>query len=124
LRWNYENTIIVLLLVLLIVFLASISVGRYSIPLDSVFKILFLGERADSTATIVIFNVRLPRVIAALAVGATLAVTGAAFQGLFKNPLVSSYQLGVSSGAGFGAALAIIAGAGTFLIQGSAFLFD
>jgi iron complex transport system permease protein len=123
LKWSYENTIIVLLLFLLIAFLTSLSVGRYTIQLDSVFKILFLGERIDSTATFVIFNVRLPRVIAALAVGATLAVTGAAFQGLFKNPLVSSYQLGVSSGAGFGAALAIIAGAGTFLIQGSAFIF-
>ncbi len=122
-KWSYENTIIVLLLFLLIAFLTSLSVGRYTIQLDSVFKILFLGERIDSTATFVIFNVRLPRVIAALAVGATLAVTGAAFQGLFKNPLVSSYQLGVSSGAGFGAALAIIAGAGTFLIQGSAFIF-
>ena len=122
-KWSYENTIIVLLLFLLIAFLTSLSVGRYTIQLDSVFKIIFLGERIDSTATFVIFNVRLPRVIAALAVGATLAVTGAAFQGLFKNPLVSSYQLGVSSGAGFGAALAIIAGAGTFLIQGSAFIF-
>ncbi len=123
LHWSYKNTLVILFCVLVIVFLASISVGRYTISLDSVFKILFLGERTDSTATLVIFNVRLPRVIAALAVGATLSVTGAAFQGLFKNPLVSSYQLGVSSGAGFGAALAIIAGAGTFLIQGSAFLF-
>jgi iron complex transport system permease protein len=123
LRWDYRHTVIVLFCVLVAMFLASISVGRYTISLETVLKIFFIGERSDSTATLVIFNVRLPRVIAAIAVGATLAATGAAFQGLFKNPLVSSYQLGVSSGAGFGAALAIIMGASTFFIQSTAFLF-
>ncbi|MCW4010371.1 MAG: iron ABC transporter permease [Candidatus Bathyarchaeota archaeon] len=122
-HWNYKTTLIVLLCVLIAIFFASISVGRYVISIDSVLKILFFGDRSDSTATLVIFNVRLPRVIAALTVGASLAVTGAAFQGLFKNPLVSSYQLGVSSGAGFGAALAITLAGSTLMIQGYAFFF-
>ncbi|MCW4005248.1 MAG: iron ABC transporter permease [Candidatus Bathyarchaeota archaeon] len=120
---SYPALLALLIGLLILLFLASISMGRYSIPLDTVFSTLFLGNTADSTAVNVIFNVRLPRVIAAILVGATLAVSGAAFQGLFKNPLVSSYQLGVSSGAGFGAALAITMAGSTFLIQGYAFLF-
>lgn len=58
--------------------------------------------------TVLIWDIRLPRAILGALVGACLAVSGAAFQGLFRNPLVSSGILGVSSGAGFGAALAII----------------
>ena len=53
-------------------------------------------------------QIRLPRVILALSIGAGLSVSGAAFQGMFGNPLVSPHILGVSSGAGFGAALSIL----------------
>lgn len=122
-RLNYKQILLILIIALFIVFLASLSMGRYAISLEKVFRILFLGQRTDSVATMVIFNIRFPRVIAALAVGAALSVTGASFQGVFKNPLVSSYQLGVSSGAGFGAALAIILGSGVFFTQISAFVF-
>jgi iron complex transport system permease protein len=55
----------------------------------------------------VVFQVRLPRVILAMTVGAALSVSGAAFQGIFRNPLVSPYVLGLSSGAAFGAALSL-----------------
>ena len=61
----------------------------------------------DSTQSIV-WDIRLPRAILGALVGGCLAVSGAAFQGLFRNPLVSSGILGVSSGAGFGAALGIL----------------
>ena len=69
----------------------------------------------------VILEVRLPRILGALLVGASLAVAGAAYQGIFRNPLVSPDLLGVSSGACIGAAAAILAGWGAFGVQGAAF---
>ncbi len=71
----------------------------------------------------VIYQIRLPRVIAAVLVGAGLSMAGAAYQGLFKNPLVSPDILGVASGAGFGAALAILLSWNMAMIQISAFAF-
>ncbi|NQT52561.1 iron ABC transporter permease, partial [bacterium] len=68
---------------------------------------------ADASAATVLFDVRLPRVCLAVAVGASLALAGVAMQALFRNPLASPYVLGVSSGAAFGAALVMLAaGAG------------
>lgn len=75
------------------------------------------------TISSIVFDVRLPRIIAAVLVGASLSIAGATFQGLFKNPLVSPDLLGVSNGAGFGAALAILFSAGNFFIQLSSFIF-
>jgi iron complex transport system permease protein len=71
----------------------------------------------------VIFQVRLPRVVAGALVGASLALSGASFQGLFRNPLVSAQILGVTSGAGFGAAIAILLSGEPVLTQVSAFAF-
>ena len=68
----------------------------------------------------VVFAVRLPRVAAAALVGAALAVSGAAYQGMFRNPMVSPDILGASTGAGFGAAVAILLGAGYFGISAAA----
>lgn len=121
--FNYKFVLLMLVCLLFVVFLGSISVGRYPLSVDVVFNALFLHNASDSVVSNIVFNIRLPRVIAAMLVGAALAVSGAAFQGLFKNPLVSSYQLGVSSGAGFGAALAILSASSTFVVQSSAFVF-
>ena len=120
---KYRLMIIICIAVTFFVFMLSISMGRYSIPFWTVLQALTLQESVDATIRSVIFEIRLPRIIAAMLVGAALSVSGAAFQGLFKNPLVSSYHLGVSSGAGFGAALAILLAAGTFAIQLYAFTF-
>lgn len=73
-----------------------------------------------AAATNVVMDVRLPRVVAAMLVGASLAVAGAAYQTLFRNPLASPAILGVSAGAGFGAALAMLMQAGALAVQGSA----
>ena len=97
----------------------SLFVGRFPISftevVDSLAAIpgsLFGGEPAswgvDYATFTLVANVRLPRALAAAIVGAALAASGAAFQGVFRNPLVSPGILGVSSGAGFGAALAIV----------------
>jgi iron complex transport system permease protein len=111
-----------------IIFLISLCLGRYYIPIPSVIKILssqILSIDADwpSIMETVIFNVRLPRLVVVSVVGASLSISGAAFQGILKNPLVSSNILGVASGAGFGAALAILFVPNPNAIQIFAFAF-
>ncbi|HBG22743.1 MAG TPA: iron ABC transporter permease [Peptococcaceae bacterium] len=85
-------------------------------------KVLPLEKTWDSTMENVVFRLRLPRILAAFMVGSALAISGATYQGMFKNPLVSPDLLGVSSGACVGAALAILAHLGTIGIQIGAFL--
>ena len=124
-----DRIVIYALLIALPVFLFFISfmMGRYPVaPVDVIKTILspFIPSLAVSPqVTSIVFNIRLPRIIAALVVGASLAVAGASFQGIFQNPLVSPDLLGVSQGAGFGAAVAILLNMGNFFIQLSAFLF-
>lgn len=89
----------------------SIFLGRYPVSAADVVTLIFsplTGYTIDPTHLNVILYVRLPRVLLGALVGGSLSVSGAAFQGLFRNPLVSSGMLGVSSGAGFGAALALV----------------
>lgn len=76
-----------------------------------VVKQLIPEENIDQTARIIILDLRLPRVLLAALVGGGLAVTGAVFQGIFKNPLADPYVLGISSGAALGAALTMTWGA-------------
>lgn len=124
-----DRIVIYALLIALPVFLFFISfmMGRYPVaPVDVIKTILspFIPSLAVSPqVTSIVFNIRLPRIIAALVVGASLAVAGASFQGIFQNPLVSPDLLGVSQGAGFGAAVAILLNMGNFFIQLSAFVF-
>ena len=111
----------------LLIFL-SLFIGRYPISFGRIMGILwnelFFGTKGekDVLATI-IWDIRLPRALLGAMVGASLAVSGAAFQGLFRNPLVSSGMLGVSSGAGFGAALAILLFSQSYYIYPFAFAF-
>ena len=124
-----DRIVIYALLIALPVFLFFISfmMGRYPVaPVDVIKTILspFIPSLAVSPqVTSIVFNIRLPRIIAALVVGASLAGAGASFQGIFQNPLVSPDLLGVSQGAGFGAAVAILLNMGNFFIQLSAFVF-
>ena len=126
---NIDKLAIYLLLIALPIFLFFVSfmLGRYPVaPLDVVKTILspiFPQLAVSPEINSIVFTIRLPRIIAALLVGAALSVAGASFQGIFKNPLVSPDFLGVSMGAGFGAAIAILANAGNALIQLSAFIF-
>ena len=106
----------------------ALLIGRYGVGGKDAFHILWSllsgdARVLDEKSTLVITEIRLPRIIASMIVGASLAVSGAAFQGLFCNPLVNSGILGVSAGAGFGAALSILLigqGSSTFIM---AFLF-
>jgi iron complex transport system permease protein len=104
----------------------AFTVGRYPVGLGDLAKVLAekaLGHQADVSAAIesVILNVRGPRVVAAVLVGAALALAGTAFQGLFRNPLVSPDILGASSGAALGAVIGIYLSLGVFAIQAVAF---
>ena len=110
----------------LVVLLASLCLGRYPITPQTVLRVLVsrfvpIARTWDPTVDTVVWQVRLPRALAAALVGAALSSGGAVFQGLFHNPLVSPYVLGVSSGAGFGAAVAILLGASAAVTQASAF---
>lgn len=109
-------------------FILSLFIGRYGIPAGTLFKMLLstffpIEKTWPSTMETVFFQIRLPRITAAFFVGASLAVSGAIFQGIFKNPLVSPDILGVSYGAGFGAALAILLTNGGYYLQASAICF-
>jgi iron complex transport system permease protein len=106
----------------------SLFIGRYPMSLSEVCSALwgalpFNIQSAGTEITSVILRLRLPRGIAAAFVGAGLAASGTAFQGVFRNPLVNSGILGVSAGAGFGAALAILMFSNYYLIYVFAFIF-
>jgi len=108
----------------------AIGIGRYEIPPDQVVQALsdyaLHSRQADFAPTVeynLVTRIRLPRIAAALLVGASLGVTGAAFQGIFRNPLVDTNILGVTSGAGFGAALMLLINADPFVVRVSAFAF-
>jgi iron complex transport system permease protein len=114
-------------LVLIAGLLLALTVGRYPVGLGDLLSVLYAklaGHRADVSPAVesVIFQVRGPRVIAAMLVGAALAVAGTAFQGLFRNPLVSPDILGASSGAALGAVVGIYLSLGIFAIQAIAFV--
>ena len=113
-----------------LLFFISLFLGRYIVnPLD-VLKILlnqFPGinfpQTWDISAETVVIRVRLPRAVMAVLVGAGLSMSGASFQGMFQNPLVSPYVLGVSAGASFGAALGLLMSWPTWVVQICAFIF-
>ena len=109
--------IVVLAAVLLALFLVSFVLGRYDVPLWQVVRILLskvLPLEATWTANmaVAVLNVRLPRILLACLVGCALSTAGTAYQSVFRNPMAAPDILGASSGACFGAALAILLGLG------------
>jgi iron complex transport system permease protein len=118
------------LLVAIIVAVATIAValtiGRYALSFTAISQVLWAAISGqappDITAATVLFELRAPRVFAAFIVGAALAAAGAAYQNLFRNPLVSPDILGVSAGASLGAVLAILLAWPLAALQGAAFV--
>ena len=113
--------------VLFLLILTACGMGRYYISPFDVFKIIlsriiFIPETWDPQATGIVLTLRLPRIITAVLVGSAMALSGAAYQGVFKNPLVAPDMLGVSSGACVGASIGILCGGGGAVIQTAAFL--
>lgn len=88
--------------------LLSLGIGRYPVSPSAIVSWLLTGSSADGNLPVVLLGIRLPRLVAAIAAGGALSLSGVAYQGLFRNPMVSPDILGVSSGSGFGAALGIL----------------
>jgi len=112
---------------LVVLLLFAFAVGKFPIAPGDLLRALFsrlsgtisgLPEAVDT----VVWNIRLPRIMAGLVVGAVLAAAGAAYQGMFRNPLVSPDILGVSAGAGLGATLGIYLGLSLVFVQIAAFI--
>lgn len=117
-----------LLVLLVLCFFFSICLGRYDIsPLEAGQIVIGLltgnVDGYDAIKVNVVRSVRLPRILMAILVGGALAAAGCAYQSIFGNPLVSPDILGVSSGAGFGAALGILISGTALVIQGFALGF-
>ena len=107
---------------LLAVFIA-LAVGRIGIAPGDVLQSLATGGAAGEQTDIVVWTMRLPRILLAALVGAGLSAAGCVFQSLFANPLATPDTLGVASGASFGAALALLLGMGLVGIQAVALVF-
>ena len=111
---RHRGTVALLGILLLVTILLSFTLGRYPVPLKELLGILGsklgLPIPAFWTASMesAVWNIRLPRVLLSVLVGGCLAAAGAAYQGVFQNPMASPDILGASAGAGFGAALAIL----------------
>ena len=123
---TYALTILLLFVLLFGAALAGICVGRLSTnPMDVLNAIkskLGIPVDIDEAMEIVVFSIRIPRVLASIIIGAMLSLSGAVYQGVFRNPLVSPDILGVSSGASVGAAGAIMLGMGIAGRQAFAFI--
>lgn len=121
---------IIIIVAPFIAFFVSLFLGRYTVKAEEIFRILgnyffnmgFEKTWTDSAAKVII-EVRFPRAVMAALIGAGLSISGAAYQGMFHNPLVSPFILGVSAGASFGAALGIILGVPYVYIQILSFAF-
>jgi hmuU protein len=117
----------VLTVVLIVCAFASLAIGRYGLGAAEIFaslkSLLFGSPPLNEQAHAVITQIRLPRIAFAVLVGAALSASGAVYQGLFKNPLVSPDILGVSSGAAVRASIAIILSFPVFYVSLAAFGF-
>lgn len=117
------------MIIILILFgCIAITLGKYPITLKELFlvikeKLFGIDYGLDPAMETVIFDVRIPRVLAAIIIGGSLAVSGSSYQGIFNNPLVSPDILGVTSGASLGASIGIIYSWNIINIQISSFLF-
>ena len=127
-KHKYRFFLVILVVILLLASVASLCIGQYRVSVKNVLLILLsgifpaTGAWSDTMFRVVMYS-RLPRVIAALLVGGSLALAGSAYQGVFRNPLVSPDLLGVSNGACVGAAVSILLGLGYFGTVILAFVF-
>lgn len=99
--WKRFSFNLFLLLFLIIAFFSALSLGSYEMSLREVLEGLLRGDA-------VLWSVRIPRILTALIVGASLAIGGAVLQCILKNPLASPFTLGITHGAAFGASIAIV----------------
>ncbi len=113
-RLSRGTVLLVLLVLVLVALVIHVGVGAGQLYLGDVFHELFRGNRdGESAANTIIWQLRLPRALGCVMVGALLGTVGSAFQALFRNPLAEPYIVGVSSGAAVGGTLALVLGFGS-----------
>lgn len=121
-KQKLRNNYITATIILVAVFVLSLTIGRYTITIKEILTLL-TGGQIDDTARSVFFTLRMPRTILAVMAGFALSVAGSVYQSVFKNPLASPDIIGASSGANAGAAIAIVFfGTGSFITSTFAFL--
>lgn len=106
-RWS--GRLVVFSIPLLATAIVGVLVGAERIEIHDLWRV-FLGDSDDTVAQIILWEVRIPRIVVAALVGAALAISGAVLQTLFRNPLAEPYLLGLSSGAAVGAYAAVLMG--------------
>lgn len=112
-------------LMLICVFVVSLTMGKYPVAISDmfsfacsgIFNLECLSQDKQEILHNLLINIRLPRIIAALLIGGSLAVSGATFQAMFVNPLVSPSILGVLAGSSFGAAFGMVFSKSWFAVQ-------
>lgn len=124
-----HGLLIILLAVLAALMLLSLCLGRYAVPLREVLRILLsrfapVEQTWEAGMSAAVLNIRPPRIFLAALVGACLSIAGVSYQGIFRNAMAAPDFLGASSGAAFGAALAILLGLSSAGITVSAFCFS
>lgn len=137
---KFDYIILILIILLIIIVGSSFFIGRFTVSIKTLIDIIrynisnFLGDNIignlfhvnkywEDNIDTVIFEVRFPRILMAIMAGGALSLSGASYQTLFKNPMVSPDVLGISAGAGFGAALAMVMSSSWLEIQIFAFIF-
>ena len=125
-RRKYRLVLLGMLSVLVLSALLSFWIGYYPLSPGDVVRAFLarfgVESSMDKNAVTIFWNIRLPRILSAVFIGASLSLAGATYQGMFRNPLVSPDILGVSSGASLGAAIAILAGSPNWVVQLAAFV--
>lgn len=113
-----SGALLLIFLLCCISFFADIILGPAWLSIGDTFQALFHLGNVESTTMIIVWDYRLPTALMAIGVGASLSFAGAVMQTILNNPLASPYTLGVSAGAGFGAAMAIVTGASALSFVG------
>lgn len=126
LKNNLGKKWIAMVIFLIALFLYSFTIGQFPISIPDLLHTMYYhfidpSQIANTNMDTALFNIRLPRVLVAMIVGGGLAIAGAAYQGMFKNPMVSPDILGASAGAGFGAAIALYLSLSVVMVQTLAF---
>ena len=121
-REKKDKTWLLLVILPIAAFLFSFSIGRFPISPPELLRTLYYSvadpsQISDPNMSTVLFNIRLPRVLATMIIGGGLSIAGASYQGMFKNPMVSPDILGASAGAAFGACVGMLMGLPTVYVQ-------
>lgn len=105
---RYQLVYLLLIIALVVAIIVNINTGNVHVTVGKIFRIIFLGDFAETTEYAIIWKIRLPRIVTALLLGGALGVSGFLIQTFFRNPIASPFILGISSGARMLVAVAVV----------------